>query len=93
MPDTVMMEQFSLTQLAARGQFSPDLWPGARFSTTPQNLPARLVFDSLTQPPGREAEVIHHAGGGAVANIWRQIRADVLRCTASSCDPGCRLDY
>lgn len=39
---------------------------------------ARLVFDSLTQSAGREAEIIHHAGGGATSDLWCQIRADVL---------------
>lgn len=39
---------------------------------------ARLVFDSLAQSAGREAEVIHHAGGGASSDLWCQIRADVL---------------
>jgi xylulokinase len=39
---------------------------------------ARLVFESLAQSAGREAEVIHHAGGGAASGLWCQIRADVL---------------
>lgn len=39
---------------------------------------ARLVFDSLAQSAGREADVIHHAGGGAASDLWCQIRADVL---------------
>ena len=40
---------------------------------------ARLVFESLAQSAGREAEVIHHAGGGASSDLWCQIRADVLQ--------------
>jgi xylulokinase len=39
---------------------------------------ARLVFDSLAQSACREADVIHHAGGGASSGLWCQIRADVL---------------
>lgn len=39
---------------------------------------ARLVFDSLAQSACREAEIIHHAGGGASSELWCQIRADVL---------------
>ncbi len=39
---------------------------------------ARLVFDSLKRSACREADVIHHAGGGASSDVWCQIRADVL---------------
>jgi xylulokinase len=39
---------------------------------------ARLVFDSLAQSADAQAEVIHHAGGGAASDLWCQIRADVL---------------
>lgn len=39
---------------------------------------ARLVFESLAQSAGREADVIHHSGGGAASDLWCQIRADVL---------------
>ena len=51
MPDTVMMEQFSLTQMIARGQFRPDFGPGVRFSTIPEHLLAHL----LTTRPSRNA--------------------------------------
>lgn len=40
---------------------------------------ARLVFESLAQSACREADVIHHAGGGSASDLWCQIRADVLR--------------
>lgn len=39
---------------------------------------ARLVFGSLAQSACREADVIHHAGGGASSDLWCQICADVL---------------
>jgi xylulokinase len=39
---------------------------------------ARLVFDSLARSAGREADVIHHAGGGATSDLWCQVRSDVL---------------
>jgi len=39
---------------------------------------ARLVFDRLAQSACREADVIHHAGGGAASDLWCQIRSDVL---------------
>lgn len=40
---------------------------------------ARLVFESLARSAGREAGIIHHAGGGAASDLWCQIRADVLQ--------------
>ena len=76
-------ERAPLWDAQARGSFT-----GLTSATGPAELAlsvlegvaysARLVFDSLAQSACREAEVIHHAGGGASPDIWCQIRADVL---------------
>lgn len=76
-------ERAPLWDAGARGSFT-----GLTSASGPEELSlavlegvaysARLVFDSLKQSACREAEVIHHAGGGAASNLWCQIRADVL---------------
>lgn len=39
---------------------------------------ARLVMDSLELSAGLRPSEINHSGGGAISDIWCQIRADVL---------------
>ncbi len=39
---------------------------------------ARLVLERLEDSGGRSAEIIHHSGGGSRADLWCQIRSDVL---------------
>lgn len=60
-----------LTPKAAAPELALAVLEGVAYS-------ARLVFDSLVKSGGREADVIHHAGGGASSDLWCQLRADVL---------------
>lgn len=60
-----------LTSATGAAEFALSVLEGVAYS-------ARLVFDSLALSACREAEVIHHAGGGAASGVWCQIRADVL---------------
>jgi xylulokinase len=39
---------------------------------------ARWLLDSLQESAGLRPEMIAHAGGGARADVWCQLRADVL---------------